>query len=113
MEPTVFTDVSNRMRIAQEEIFGPVLAVMIPFGSGGCVALANDTQYGLAAGVWTKDIQRGHRMAQRLKCGTVWLNTYRNIGFNVPFGGYNKSGIGRERARDSVSICRTKAVWDR
>ena len=112
MQPTVFTGVSNRMRIAQEEIFGPVLAV-IPFGSEeDAVALANDTQYGLAAGVWTKDIQRGHRMAQRLKSGTVWLNTYRNIGFNVPFGGYNKSGIGRENGLETLSeYLRTKAVW--
>ena len=74
------------------------------------VALANETEYGLAAGVWTNDVRRAHRMARRLQAGTVWINTYRGMAFNSPFGGYKASGIGRQNgSRPSTSTCRRKA----
>jgi len=112
IEPTVFTDVSNDMRIAQEEIFGPVLAVIRFKSEDEALRLANDTHYGLAAGVWTKDIQRAHRFAGALQCGTVWINTYRNIGFGVPFGGYKMSGLGRENGLEGLrEYTRVKSVW--
>jgi acyl-CoA reductase-like NAD-dependent aldehyde dehydrogenase len=76
------------------------------------LALANDSQYGLAAGVWTSNLQRGHRMARDLQAGTVWLNTYRNIAFNVPFGGVKESGIGRENGLEAVhDFTQVKSVW--
>ncbi|MBN1240740.1 MAG: aldehyde dehydrogenase [Gammaproteobacteria bacterium] len=96
VEPTVFTDVGPSMRIAQEEVFGPVLAV-IPFDTDDeAVEIANGTQYGLAAGVWTSDVARCLTMAQRLEAGTVWINTYRVSSPLSPFGGYKRSGFGRE-----------------
>jgi aldehyde dehydrogenase (NAD+) len=96
IEPTVFTDVKPSMKIAREEIFGPVVSV-IPFEDDDeAVAIANDTIYGLAAAVWTRDIKRGLRMAQRVKSGTLWLNTYQVLSPTTPFGGYKQSGIGRE-----------------
>jgi acyl-CoA reductase-like NAD-dependent aldehyde dehydrogenase len=112
IEPTVFTNVDNRMRIAREEIFGPVLTAMTFRTEEEALALANDSQYGLAAGVWTSNLQRGHRMARDLQAGTVWLNTYRNIAFNVPFGGVKESGIGRENGLEAVhDFTQVKSVW--
>ena len=112
VEPTVFTGVDNRMTIAREEIFGPVLSV-IPFeGEDEAVAVANDSTHGLAAGVWTRDIQRAHRMVPRLQVGTVWVNAYRVIGREVPFGGYKMSGYGRENGMEGLrEYQHTKAVW--
>lgn len=96
MEPTVFSDVTPEMRIAREEIFGPVVSV-IPFEDDDeAVKIANDTIYGLAAAVWSRDMKRGLRMAQRVKSGTLWINTYQVLSPTVPFGGYKQSGIGRE-----------------
>lgn len=96
IEPTIFTDVTPTMKIAREEIFGPVVSV-IPFKDDDeAVQIANDTIYGLAAAVWTRDIKRGLRMAQRVKSGTLWINTYQVLSPTVPFGGYKQSGIGRE-----------------
>jgi aldehyde dehydrogenase (NAD+) len=100
------------MRLAQEEIFGPVLAA-IPFDDEeDAIRIANDTKYGLGAGVWTKDVQRAHRVAHRLKAGSVWVNSYRMISYNVPFGGYKQSGVGRENGLEGLEgYTQTKAVW--
>ncbi|MEV4236655.1 aldehyde dehydrogenase [Nocardia sp. NPDC049737] len=112
IEPTIFTGVDNRMRIAQEEVFGPVLAV-IPFrAEEDAVALANDVRFGLGAGVWTSDIGRALRMAERIRSGTVWVNTYRAVSFLAPFGGFKDSGFGRENGIDAVrEYLETKTVW--
>jgi aldehyde dehydrogenase (NAD+) len=112
VEPTIFTDVSNDMRIAQEEVFGPVLAV-IPFeDEAEATRIANDVNFGLAAGVWTRDIGRAIRMSENLEAGTVWVNTYRAVSYTSPFGGYKRSGIGRESGIESVrEFLQTKSVW--
>ena len=112
VEPTIFTGVRNDMRIAQEEVFGPVLAV-IPFeDEEEALAIANDIDFGLAAGVWTSNIGRAIRMSERLEVGTVWVNTYRAVSYTSPFGGYKRSGIGRESGIESVrEFLQTKSVW--
>ncbi|MGD0074919.1 MAG: aldehyde dehydrogenase [Candidatus Binataceae bacterium] len=102
VEPTIFTNVTNEMRIAREEVFGPVLAA-IPFkDEDDALRIANDSKYGLAAGVWTQSIRRAIRMAERLQAGTVWVNTYRAISYMSPFGGYKRSGLGRENGLESI-----------
>ena len=100
------------MRIAQEEVFGPVLAV-IPFDTEeDAVRIGNDIEFGLAAGVWTNNIGRAIRMAEKLRAGTVWVNTYRSVSYTSPFGGYKSSGIGRESGRDSIrEYMQVKSVW--
>ena len=112
VEPTIFTDVNNRMRIAQEEVFGPVLAI-IPFkDEEEAVAVGNDVIYGLAAGVWTQNIRRALTMAERLQAGTVWINTYRANSYMSPFGGYKRSGFGREGGQEMIKeYLQTKSVW--
>lgn len=112
VEPTVFTGVRNSMRIAQEEVFGPVL-VVIPFqDEDEAVTLANDSRYGLGAGVWTSDIGRAFRMADRIRSGTVWVNTYRAVSYLTPFGGFKDSGIGRENGIGAVTAyLEDKSVW--
>jgi betaine-aldehyde dehydrogenase len=96
VEPTIFADVDNRARIAQEEIFGPVLAV-IPFeDEAAAVRLANDTPYGLAGAVWTRDVFRGVRVLKQIRAGILWLNTYHPTYNEAPWGGYKQSGFGRE-----------------
>lgn len=110
-EPTVFV-ATNEMRIAQEEVFGPVLCV-IPFADEEeVVRMANDTEFGLAAGIWTKDLGRAHRVAKKLDAGTVWINTYRSVSFASPFGGYKGSGYGRENSLEAIrEFTQTKSVW--
>jgi aldehyde dehydrogenase (NAD+) len=97
IEPTIFTDVSNDMTIAREEVFGPVLSI-IPFDTEEeAIAIANDTPYGLASGVWTTNLSRAMRMIRAIDAGTVWVNTYRVVSAMAPFGGYKDSGFGKER----------------
>jgi (Z)-2-((N-methylformamido)methylene)-5-hydroxybutyrolactone dehydrogenase len=112
VEPTIFDGVKNSMRIAQEEVFGPVLSV-IPFkDEDEAVAIGNDIVFGLAAGVWTQDIRRAITMADRLQAGTVWVNTYRAVSYMSPFGGYKRSGLGRENGQDAIwEYLQTKSVW--
>ncbi|MDP9083752.1 MAG: aldehyde dehydrogenase [Pseudomonadota bacterium] len=102
VQPTIFTGVTNSMRIAREEVFGPVL-VVIPFGSDEeAIAIANDTEFGLAAGLWTGSLDRAINMPKRLKAGTVWVNAYRVVSYMAPFGGVKASGIGRENGADAI-----------
>jgi len=112
VEPTIFVDVRNDMRIAQEEVFGPVLSVIRFRDEDEAVSLANDIRFGLGAGVWTSDIGRSFRMADRLEAGTVWVNTYRAVSYMSPFGGYKDSGLGRENGAHAIQeYLQTKSVW--
>lgn len=112
IEPTIFTGVENKMRIAQEEVFGPVLSV-IPFDTDDeALAIANDVLYGLASGVWTQNLNRAHRMAHGIEAGTVWVNTYRAMSMTTPFGGYKRSGLGKENGTDQIKeYMDVKTVW--
>jgi phenylacetaldehyde dehydrogenase len=111
VEPTLFTGVTNDMTIAREEIFGPVVGI-IPFDDEDeAVAIANDQRYGLAAGVWTKDLARAHRMGQRLRAGTVWVNTYNVFDPALSFGGVGESGLGRDLGEEALrAFCEPKSV---
>ncbi len=102
VEPTILEGASNAMQIAQEEIFGPVTAIMPFSDDDDVIALANDTVYGLAASVWTRDLSRAHRTVNRLKAGTVWLNTYNMLDPSRPLGGFKQSGFGRELGIQSI-----------
>ena len=112
VRPTVLTNVQNSMRVAREEIFGPVLSV-IPFDTDAdAVALANDSPYGLAAGIWTSDIRRAVRLGRQLKVGTVWINDYRVSSYAVPSGGTKLSGYGRENGLEGLmEYVQTQATW--
>lgn len=113
--PTIFADVGDQMTIAREEIFGPVVAAM-PFDDEEQIAdviqRANNTEYGLAAGVWTTDIRKAHKIAHGLEAGTVWVNCYNSFDAAVPFGGYKQSGYGREMGSEALELyTQVKAVW--
>ena len=112
VEPTIFEGVTNQMRIAQEEVFGPVLSV-IPFkDEDEAIAIGNDVVYGLAAGVWTQNMRRALTMAEKLQAGTVWINTYRAVSYLSPFGGYKRSGLGRESGQEMIKeYLQVKSVW--
>jgi aldehyde dehydrogenase (NAD+) len=112
VQPTIFDAVTQRMTIAREEIFGPVLSV-IPFtGLDEAIAAANDSPYGLAAALWTRDVKTAHRVARRLQAGTVWINTYGLYDSAMPFGGFKMSGFGRELGRHGLlEYTQTKSVW--
>jgi aldehyde dehydrogenase (NAD+) len=110
--PTILAGVTNAARVAQEEIFGPVVAA-IPFeDEAEAIALANGTAFGLAGAVWTRDIGRAHRVAAAVRAGTFWVNGYRTIHVSVPFGGFGASGHGRSSGREALAAyTRAKAVW--
>lgn len=112
VQPTIFADVTNDMRIAQEEVFGPVLSVIRFKDEEDAIAIANDVNYGLAAGVWTTNLNRAINVSQRLEAGTVWVNTYRSTSYTSPFGGYKASGLGRENGQEAIKeYLQVKSVW--
>lgn len=110
--PTILTDVRPDMEIVQEEVFGPVL-VVLPFETEDeALTLAHDTKFGLAAGLWTQNVQRAHRIANRLRVGTTWINSYRVVAYNAPFGGFGLSGLGRENGLHAINeYLETKSIW--
>ncbi len=111
IEPTIYTDVANDMRIAQEEVFGPILSIIEFDDEEEAVRIGNDVAYGLVAGVWTRDVGRALRMSKSLDAGTVWVNTYRMYSYMVPFGGMKRSGLGREHGREAVyDFLETKSI---
>ena len=111
-EPTIMADVDNRSRLAQEEIFGPVLAVT-PFDTEEeAIALANDSEFGLAAGLQTQNLGRAHRVAHELEAGMIWVNSWGEFDSVLPFGGYKASGMGRELGMEAFeSYTQTKSVY--
>jgi acyl-CoA reductase-like NAD-dependent aldehyde dehydrogenase len=111
-EPTVFVDVENRMRIAREEIFGPVLSVLRCRDADDAVRIANDTEFGLGAAVWSGDINEALTVAQRLRAGQVWVNNYDGSDLTVPWGGFKQSGNGRDKSLEALrEYTATKATW--
>jgi (Z)-2-((N-methylformamido)methylene)-5-hydroxybutyrolactone dehydrogenase len=112
LEPTVVDHVDNQMDIAQNELFAPVLSVIRFDDDADAVRIANDSRFGLAAGIWTRDLSRAHAIAHELEAGTVWVNTYRSVSFRSPFGGWKNSGYGRENGLDGLrEMTQTKSVW--
>jgi aldehyde dehydrogenase (NAD+) len=110
--PTIVANVANDDPICQDEIFGPVLSVLRFDGEEEAIAMANDSRYGLAAGIWTRDIQRAFRLSKALKVGTVWVNAYRTLNYAMPFGGVKNSGFGRENGTEGLhEFLQDKAVW--
>ncbi|MCH7706883.1 MAG: aldehyde dehydrogenase [Myxococcales bacterium] len=114
VSPTLFTEVENRMKIAREEIFGPVAAV-IPFdGLDDAIAIANDSPYGLAAGIWTRDLDKAHRLIKEIEAGVIWVNCFDEGDMTQPFGGYKQSGNARDKCFESLlSYTQTKSAWIR
>jgi acyl-CoA reductase-like NAD-dependent aldehyde dehydrogenase len=113
VQPTVFAGMGNDMRVAREEIFGPVACLMSFKDEDEVVQKANDTPYGLAAGIFTRDLARAHRVSRRLKAGSVWVNTYSAVSPMAPFGGFKESGVGRELGRyglDAYSEIKTVGI---
>ncbi|MEO9896747.1 MAG: aldehyde dehydrogenase family protein, partial [Paracoccaceae bacterium] len=114
LEPTVFADVTDDMTIAQEEIFGPVMSVLDFDDEAEALARANDTEYGLAAGVFTKDLTRAHRVAAGFEAGTCYINTYNDAPVEAPFGGSKQSGVGRENSKAAIEhYSQLKSVYVR
>ena len=112
VQPTIFTECNNNMRIAREEIFGPVLSTISFDTEDEAFSIANDTAFGLGAGIWTNDIRKAHDGASRINAGTVWVNTYRVVSYTSPFGGYKRSGIGKEGGIEAImEYMQTKSVW--
>jgi len=112
VEPTIFTAVAPDMRIAREEVFGPVLSILPFDDDDDAVRIANDSAYGLAAGLWTQDLRRALNLPRALEAGTVWVNTYRATSYMSPFGGYKRSGIGRENGLSAIrEYLQEKSVW--
>lgn len=110
--PTIFTDVTNDMRIAREEVFGPVLSVIRFKDEEEAIKIANDTDFGLAAGIWTQDLRRAMHCVDKVQAGTVWVNNYRSTSFTSPFGGYKRSGLGREGGVEAIKeYMQVKSVW--
>ncbi|HYE14470.1 MAG TPA: betaine-aldehyde dehydrogenase [Pyrinomonadaceae bacterium] len=111
-QPTIFGEVKNTMRVAQEEIFGPVTSVITFTDEEDLIRQANETIYGLSAGIWTKDITRAHRFAKAVRAGVVWINTFNMFNAASPFGGYKQSGYGREMGRHALDLyTQIKSVW--
>jgi acyl-CoA reductase-like NAD-dependent aldehyde dehydrogenase len=111
-QPTIFSDVRNDMRVAQEEIFGPVTSVITFTDEADLIKQANETIYGLSAGIWTRDITRAHSFAKEIKAGVVWINTFNMFSAASPFGGYKQSGYGREMGRHALDLyTQVKSVW--
>jgi acyl-CoA reductase-like NAD-dependent aldehyde dehydrogenase len=111
-EPTILHKADKDNPIIKQEVFGPVLAVTRFDSDEQVLEMANDTEFGLAAGIWTNDIRRAHSMARALQAGTVWINTYRALAFNSPFGGYRSSGTGRNNGIESINqYLQTKSIW--
>jgi len=112
LQPALFTEANNNMRIAREEIFGPVLTTHTFRSTEEAIALANNTRYGLAAGVWTSNLSTAHRMARAIKAGTVWVNSYEASDITVPFGGYKQSGTGRDKSLHALTkYTQLKTTW--
>ena len=111
-QPTIFSDVKNQMRVAQEEIFGPVVSVITFRDEDDLIKQANDTIFGLSAGIWTRDITRAHRFAKEIKAGVVWINTFNMFNAASPFGGFKQSGYGREMGKHALEMyTHVKSVW--